>query len=244
MSCHCNIPHGFALISRLSEVLSDLMTVSEVPFTAQSSSKKRPRNDAPIEPDASGASPNDAAEGQPRSLAGSRRAHAYEQQQQQAQQHVSPASSDSTDASLGEFVLPQHTEELGNMPLHPGIPPWSDSNGNPWSGPFPFPEVGPPGQAANNTFSDLPANGAYPDGFLGAFAAPGQVASGSQLPPLPSNSNEAYYPAGQQTMAAAAENSLTNMMATVSMDPTSSMFTQPSDADTLAMWSTAPTSFE
>lgn len=220
-----------------SDVLCDLMSASDMPFpTTASSSHKRPLDGEPVKSSPDGQTHHEAAEEQARSLAGSKRAFAYQQQRQQQQQSFSPASSDSTDFSAnGDFVLPQHTAELGSMPLHPGILPPSDLSGNTWQDPSPFHNV--------STFNQIALpGGSYPGVLTGTFGPSVAASSGPQLPAVPST--QAYYSSGQQSMAAVAENSMTNMMAQVSMDPTSSMFVQPSDADTLAMWSTAPTSFE
>ncbi|OCH86476.1 hypothetical protein OBBRIDRAFT_737959 [Obba rivulosa] len=259
---------------RLWDILYELASVGDLPLPQPSppNQNKRERDaDSPISagsPASPAASSSTASEG-PRNIAGSRRvskevnssnAHLAQTPQTPASSQYGPAPFPGTVPSRNmqnthTFSLPTHSDELGRMPLHPGVSnPFDPSINNLWFDatqptgtmpppPDPPPVAGPssmpaPSMGTNDqggsVFHDFSfrASGPFDPSFMyipSLETAATPSANGFQ-PQLPLEQQPPMQPGTMPNSMPSGQGQF--------MDPTFS------DNGTLAMWSNAPSGFE
>lgn len=219
-------------------MLYNLACVADLPLPDPVPSNKRPREESISDATSPDQDVETAVEElvNLRPIAGSKRVHAYQQQ------HPEPPTPPNAQDSNQDFVLPVHSADLGRLPLHSVFAP--DFNTNGWYAP---PQAGVHGQAPILPGPVLHmGNGALHNMLNEAFGVQNPAGiHGSNVPSLgvdiappqvPSIFTPMVPPSGVH------DNSIENMMASVSMEP--AMIPDLPENDTLAMWSNAPPGFE
>lgn len=217
-------------------MLYHLASVGDLPLPEPAPSNKRPRAESTSE--VAGQDLGSVVEelGNLRPMAGAKRVQAYQQE------HSEALTSPNTAASNEDFVLPLHSADLGRLPLRLFAAPAPDFHANGWYAPSQTDVHGqtqiPPAPAMED--------GTLPNMFNEAFDVqnPAAIPASNLLdfgvgivpPQVPDMFMPTASPAG------AHDNTIENMMASVSMEPT--MMPDLSEDDTLAMWYNAPSGFQ